>query len=185
MNKMKDIPGYEGKYAVTEEGQVWSYKHKKFLKPKVVNGYLMVDLFKSRDARKHQVSVHRCVALTYIPNPDNLPCVNHKDECRTNPHKDNLEWCTHKYNSNYGTGIQRLKANKTASGYERARKASIEALRKPVKCVELNTVFYSAADAVRKLNLTHNHIGECCSGRRSTTGGYHWEPVDKEAVKCE
>ena len=68
---MRDIPGFEEKYAVTEDGQVWSYKHRKFLKPKTVNGYLLVDLFKKGDNRKCPTSVHRCVASAYLPNPEN------------------------------------------------------------------------------------------------------------------
>lgn len=58
------------------------------------------------DGRKSK-SVHRLVAEAFIPNPDNLPCINHKDENKSNNHIDNLEWCTVKYNNNYGTARQR------------------------------------------------------------------------------
>ena len=58
------------------------------------------------------MKVHRLVAIAFIPNPDNLPLVNHKDECKTNNHIDNLEWCTISYNDNYGTRNQRMSATK-------------------------------------------------------------------------
>lgn len=76
---MRDIPGFEGLYAVTSCGKVWSYKSKKFIKPyRIGNGYLAVKL-----AGKNY-RVHRLVAMTYIPNPENLPFVNHKDENKHN-----------------------------------------------------------------------------------------------------
>lgn len=171
---MKDIPGFEGKYAVTEDGRVWSYKHSKFLKPKPVNGYYMVDLFKDGIDKKYQVTVHRLVALTFIPNHDNLPCVNHKDESRTNNHVDNLEWCTFKHNSNYGTAVERLKANKTKEGYERAWAASAKVRSKPVRCMDLNTVYNSISEAAKTVGVCMTSIWKCCNGERKTAGGYRW-----------
>ena len=60
-----------------------------------------------KDNKDKKCSVHRLVAEAFIPNPDNLPLVNHKDECKTNNRPDNLEWCDDKYNVNYGTGVKR------------------------------------------------------------------------------
>ena len=89
---MKDIQGYEGLYAVTSCGKVWSYKNERFLKPyKKRDGYLEVYLYKGGE-RKHYI-IHRLVAMAYIPNPDNLPQVNHKDENKENNALPNLEWC--------------------------------------------------------------------------------------------
>lgn len=56
--------------------------------------------------------IHRLVAQAFIPNPDNLPCVNHKDENPNNNNVDNLEWCTQKYNCNYGTRVDRIMETK-------------------------------------------------------------------------
>lgn len=99
---MKDIKGYEGKYAVTSCGKVWSYRRKKFLKPYIHgNGYPMVGLPHS------PVYVHRLVAEAYIPNPNGYTDVNHKDECKQHCWVNNLEWCTRKYNINYGTANKR------------------------------------------------------------------------------
>ena len=101
---MKDIKGYEGLYGITSCGKVWSYYSKKFLKPKDNgNGYLQVILYK--DKEKKSCYVHRLVADAYIPNTENLPQINHRDENKTNNCLQNLEWCDAKYNINYGTCI--------------------------------------------------------------------------------
>lgn len=104
---MKDIKGYEGSYAVTEEGQVWSYKSNKFLKP--VNagyGYLVVCLRK--DGKHTNKRIHRLVAEAYLPNPEGKAEVNHKDEDKTNNCVANLEWVSSKENCNYGTRNKRI-----------------------------------------------------------------------------
>ena len=99
---MKDIPGYEGHYAITSCGRVWSYKRNRFLKPSTDKyGYLHVVLYKNGKG-KHKF-IHQLVAEAYIPNPNNLPQVNHKDEVRTHNWINNLEWCDVTYNNNYGT----------------------------------------------------------------------------------
>ena len=115
---MKDIPGYEGKYAATSCGKIWSYKSKKFLKPKSdKDGYYKVNLY--YDGKQKTYFIHRLVALTYIPNPNNLPQVNHKSEIKTENFIDNLEWCTGEYNTNYGTRNER--AGKTLSMIRRKK----------------------------------------------------------------
>ena len=83
---MKDIQGYENRYAITEEGQVWSYKSQMFLTPWLQNGYEKVKL-----ANKNY-RVHRLVAETYLPNPDKLPEVHHINSIRTDNRVENLAW---------------------------------------------------------------------------------------------
>ena len=97
---MKYIPEYEGLYSITSCGKVWSYKSKKFLKPqKNKDGYLYVNLYK--DGKQNKYYIHRLVLEAYLPNPANLPQVNHIDENKANNALPNLEWCDAAYNINY------------------------------------------------------------------------------------
>lgn len=101
---MKDIQGFEGKYAITMTGRVWSYKSQKFLKPQLSRkkaGYLQVDLY-DKEGKKVRLYVHRLVAETYIPNPDDQPQVGHIDENPFNNSWDNLYWTNPMNNNNYG-----------------------------------------------------------------------------------
>jgi len=124
----KPIKGYEGLYYITEDGKIYSGIQNKWLKTRISRGYLVVNL---QMKTKH---VHRLVAETFIPNPDNLPVVNHKDENKLNSSVDNLEWCTHKYNNNYGTCIERMK--KTKASQRKTNKA--ELLTNIIHILELN-----------------------------------------------
>ena len=161
---MKDVIGYEGIYAVTSCGKVWSYKRKIFLSQRYdKDGYPRVDLCHNN---KHKtVFVHRLIAEAYIPNPDNLPQVNHKDECRTNNSVNNLEWCSAAYNVNYGTRTERASKSKS----------------KPVYCIELEQTYPSQIEAARILNLNQSAIGKCCRGQQKTHGGFHFEYAQRGA----
>ena len=90
------------RYEVSTYGNV-RLKDGKFMScRKQHNGYIAIGLSDDFHNRKGYL-VHRLVALTFIPNPNNYPIVNHKDENPSNNRVDNLEWCTPKYNSNYGS----------------------------------------------------------------------------------
>ena len=100
----KVIEGYDFAYRVSNFGMVEGTRG--FMKPYDNGyGYLVVDL-KANGKRKHK-KIHRLVAEAFIPNPDNLPEVNHKDENKYNNSVDNLEWCNSSYNKTYGTGRER------------------------------------------------------------------------------
>lgn len=111
----KDIPNFEGLYQVSNLGNVRvldryvnsairnndKVKRKgKILKQYNKRGYLQVSLIKNY--KRYYFTVHRLVAMAFLPNPDNLPQINHKDENPLNNNLSNLEWCTAKYNCNYG-----------------------------------------------------------------------------------
>lgn len=111
----KDIEGYEKEYQISTYGRVRSYdrfsKQNHFISGKYITpnrlrtGYLLIRLY-GRNGFKAK-TLHRLVAETFIPNPNNLPEVNHKDENKENNRVDNLEWCTSKYNKHYGTCSER------------------------------------------------------------------------------
>lgn len=104
---MKDIQGYENKYAITSCGKVWSYKSKRFLIPHAdKDGYLTVDLRK--DGKRKAMKIHRLVAMAYIPNPEQKPQVNHLDENKQNNALNNLSWATGKENANYGNRNKKI-----------------------------------------------------------------------------
>ena len=95
----KDIKGYEGEYMVSNRGNVYSCKRNIILKPAIAKGYLRVGLYK--DGVRKYFLVHRLVAEAFIPNPKNLPVINHLDEDKTNNDVSNLEWTTSKENTRY------------------------------------------------------------------------------------
>ena len=122
MNEIwKPAVGYESSYMVSNLGRVKTIPRRVMThnngyidipeliktQPKNNQGYAQVGL--KHNGVSSRVFVHRLVATIFIPNPNNLPCVNHKDEDITNNCVDNLEWCSYKYNSNYGTGIKKMK----------------------------------------------------------------------------
>lgn len=112
----KDIPNYEGLYQASNYGKIKSFdkvvrtlnqygkESTRIIKGKILipsgKKYLKVALFKNN--KRKYYSVHRLIAITFIPNPNKLPQVNHIDENKHNNKVDNLEWCTSKYNCNYG-----------------------------------------------------------------------------------
>ena len=118
----KDIKHYEGLYRISNLGRIWSVHKNDYKLPQTKeNGYLSVSLYKN--GKMHNEYVHRLVALTFLPNHDNLPQVNHKDENKRNNSSDNLEWCDSKYNNNYGTHIDRMVCSNHIKGnYNNARK---------------------------------------------------------------
>lgn len=155
---MKDIAGYEGLYAVTSCGKVWSYKRKKFKAQRLrKDGYMDINLYK--DGKSKSFLTHRLVAQAYLPNPLGLSDVNHLDENRAHNWVNNLQWCSHKDNTNYGTHNERI----------------AKARSKPIYCVELDKTFESATKAAEELNLHQGNITKCCKGKRKTAGKLHWE----------
>lgn len=109
--ELKDIPGFEGMYAVSKNGDVYSYKTNKFFNPsKNKDGYLKVALRVNNKAYYYRV--HKLVAMTYLDNPNNLSEVNHKDFNRQNNCLDNLEWISHDDNILHSKINGRFKSDK-------------------------------------------------------------------------
>lgn len=99
----KDIKGYEGLYQVSDKGRVWSVRKQKIIKASENScGYMKITLI-AKNGKKKEERIHRLVAIAFIPNPNNYPQVNHKDEDKTNNCVENLEWCTARYNTLYSS----------------------------------------------------------------------------------
>lgn len=168
----KAIEGYEGRYEVSNYGRVKSLNYhrtgkEKVLKPAIdSNGYWRVGLYKN--SKRKFFSVHRLVAEAFLPNPQNLPEVNHKDENKANNRVENLEWCTAKYNSNYGTHIQRV-IKKTTNG-----KLSKKVLQLDLQG-NLIKEWASAHEVERKLGMYNTCINACCKGKIKTAYGFIWK----------
>lgn len=156
---MKDIPGYEGLYAVTTDGRVWSYSKKDYLKTQLsYNGYVWLKL--SLNGKSKTKRVHRLVAATYIPNPQAKPCVNHLDGNKKNNDLSNLEWVTNQENTDHA------KANNLFN-VARGEKAGPSKLRdKDVIAIRLkHKQGRSVGSLAWEYNLVHNGIKGIITGR--------------------
>lgn len=181
MEKWKDIPGYETYYMVSDIGRVKSLprngtvNHEVILKPKVVNGYLTVHLRRSGYS-KHK-KIHRLVAMAFILNTYEKPCVNHKDGNKQNNKLGNLEWCTYRENRVHAleTGLAIPDIGQLAE----ARGISIERRKKKVQQMDENGVvlntFNSMTEARRHVGSTSSTmINRVCVGKKRMYKGYIW-----------
>lgn len=106
-----DIKGYENKYQISTQGRLMATKSGLIIKPmEATNGYLVACLWKNN--RQKKILIHRLVGEAFIPNPNNLPEINHKNEDKKNNSVDNLEWCSRKYNMNYGNVKKKISESK-------------------------------------------------------------------------
>lgn len=182
MEQWRDIEGYEGLYQVSNEGRVKSlqreitYKdgRKKTLPEKILHnflsdlGYYHVMLSKNGIPKRHKV--HRLVAKAFIPNPNNLPEVNHKDECKTSNVVENLEWCTQGYNIRYGTMIER----------GRQTQFNRSDMSKEVEQYTIDGVLvekYKSASEVKRKHPQFNtgSVSRCCRGGQMLNG--KWQAI--------
>ena len=170
----KNIEGYEGLYQVSNLGRIKSLErlinHKttgkalykeKIMKEIINYGYSHVILCKN--GKQKYCKIHRLVAQAFIPNPEKLPQVNHKDENKSNNKADNLEWCSLKYNINYGTRTERVAKTK--------RKAVLQCDLKGNVIKKWNSI----SEAEKKLNIRNENIVAVCRNRKKAAGGYIWK----------
>lgn len=172
----KPAKDFEGLYEVSSKGRVRSLErptiwrcgayYKEILLPGIVlkpsvthKGYLSVRLYNNKQKKCRDVTVHRLVMETFVPNPKNFPQINHIDEDKTNNCVDNLEWCTNTYNRNYGSSAIRF--------------------CKPVKQIDKNSkeviaVYESAQHAEKTTGVVASSIRSVCNNKRKTAGGFIW-----------
>lgn len=171
------IKEFSLKYDISSFGRVRSHadgkgcyvtRRVKILTPRITgNGYLNINLHNRQN--KGHFYVHRLVAMAFIPNPDNLPEVNHKDENPFNNNVENLEWCTHRDNSIYGTAMERCRG------------------RKPVGQFSLDGKMVAYYDSIVTVNRIKGYnlsrISSCCRNRHTYSHGHSWRFVDELSYK--
>lgn len=172
---MKEVVGFP-MYTLDEQGNVYSKyvkggcgSHSNTLRKLTPvldkTGYLIVSLI-DREGAKIKVSIHRLVAIAYLPNPDNKKHVNHKDGCKTNNHLDNLEWCTPLENTLHAIATG-LKDTRNLSQCVRVGKFSLDG--------GLLEEFDSLKKAELSTGVPFPNISKVCKGVRKHAGGFIWK----------
>lgn len=155
------VVGFEEQYLVSDSGQVWSLYRNRALTPTIDRyGYEKVALRKN--GKNHPRTIHRLVAQAFVPNPHNLPTVNHINECKTDNRAVNLEWMSVADNDNHGTRNERMADTKCRLPVEQVFEDGTTIRYKGVK------------DASRKTGVHRCCIALCCKNIRKTAGGYQW-----------
>ena len=153
------VEGFE-MYQVDTNGIVYA-KNGKPLKYSINhNGYCIVNFYVNH--KRKGFAIHTLIALTFIPNPDNLPEVNHKDGDKHNNCVNNLEWCTQAYNINYSI--------------ENIRKSAQKRCKKCI-CVETMEVFESPLEIANKFNVRYYKVTLCCRNKTEEINGLHFEYI--------
>lgn len=182
LEEWRDIAGYEGKYQVSSLGRMKALNYQRTGMEVVLKtfkndkGYMQITL--AKDGKKKSWLIHRLVAKAFLPNPDSLPQVNHKNEVKTVNSVDNLEWCSAQYNTNYGTSKERRSKRQMnrADHSKRVIQSSLDG--------KLIKVWPSAKEAARQCGYDHPSICSCCRGGRYRKGkwekkitymGYKWQ----------
>lgn len=161
----RNVFGYEGLYLVSNKGRVWSIRNNYLMSPHT-DARRRCTACLSKNGNSRNLVLARLVAIAFIPNPNNYPQVNHKDENTQNNRVENLEWCTSKYNCNYGTRNKRV---------AEAQGIPILQLTMDGEFVQRHSSMQSAS---RSLGIDAGHICDVCNGNREYANGYKWRFED-------
>lgn len=170
----KTIEGYPN-YQISSNGDVFSNNINKVMSPKRhYKGYLYITL--SDNGKTKSFKIHRLVANAFLPNPNNLPQVNHIDGNKMNNNYRNLEWCDNSTNiqHSYDIGLRKRYKGKDSPLYHKYPLSRWDL--KPVIATKIGcyggTYYPSISNCARDLKLNPKYIGQCLSGKRKTYKGY-------------
>ena len=155
------------KYDITKEGIIINKQSGKQSKGYIDNtGYRV---FTCRYKNKHfTCSIHRLLAIKYIPNPNNYPIINHIDGNKSNNSLDNLEWCSYSHNTKEAVRLGLTNNNNNHRPYKK-----VIQINKDTK--EIIKIYNSIIEASKELKIDDSSITNCCKGRYKTSGGYIWK----------
>lgn len=199
----RDIKGYEGRYQISNMGRVISLERavdmivkgsncKRLVKSKILKihinryGYQYVSLRKSGESKSKNLSIHQLVAKSFILNTKNYSCVNHKDENKLNNRYDNLEWCSEKYNNNFGKHNQNI--SNSLKGKAKSEDHILKIIesrnRFPVFQIDMKDgvileEYRSMREAERSTGIFESNISQCWKGRTRSAGGFRWKYKNK------
>jgi len=178
----KDVVGYEGRYKVSNLGNVKSVIFSARGKENLLSllkgkDYLLVRLYK--DGKGSMQRVHRLVAEAFIENPNGYPVVNHKNWDKHDNRAENLEWCTYSYNNWYLP----IKSGSYKTPVKKPKERPWKDFAKPKRtvCVETGEAFDSISLAAKFAHVEQSNISRALTGRQRTSGGYHWKYADEES----
>lgn len=153
---MKDIAGFEGKYAITEDGQVWSYRNNSFLRGEYLkSGYIRYSL--QDNGKRVRKLGHRLVAEAFLENPNNLPQVDHINGDKTNNSIENLRWVSPSDN----------RKNRPKNRYCK------------IYCFENEKIYFSQPDAARELKISVESVGQSVRYGCKASKGYHFYRIQE------
>lgn len=180
-NDIVDYPikGFDGRYTINREGIIKSVERydslgrkvsAKVLRTKKNNrGYVVVNLRKCGSRKTYTLLLHRLVAQAFIPNPDNLPEVNHKDENKLHNYDTNLEWCTSKYNHQYGTRVTRSVKNTNYKEVADKESNPVNLYNNDYKFIKK---FHSQKECAEYLGISCSMVSQVVKKNRALSSGY-------------
>lgn len=165
-------------YIVTDDGHIYHYIERfnsyKEIKQHDMKGYRRVNLF-TPSGKNFQISVHRLVAFSFIPNPQHKPEVNHKNKIKTDNRVENLEWVTRQENERH-KHLTYVVSDETRRKISEGLLNTTISKAKKVMCLETGQVWDSGGKAARALGLSQNAVTSACkSGGKCK--GYHWKYI--------